>query len=776
MTSTMTAKHLATVFCLCLFPVFFFGQNKLTIGQWREHLPFRSGISVAQSDTRVYYGTPHALLIVDKADHSLQKFTKVEGLSQVGVNLVKYNKLSKVLVVVYENSIIDLVKEDGIFTLLNIPKSNIISGEKKVYDIFMANDSLAYLAANYGISILNLHSGLFPNTTKTPVEVNSVHIYKGKLYAATVEGLYCFDPSSGLNMDDFSNWQLLVGTQGFPPDYSARALATYKEKLYLGVNDSIYVYDGLQASYVTHLDGLQISYLSAEGAHLLAGYDCTTEGCSNGRSLIIDENHNVQVIGGLCTNRPRYAVEDENGVIWFADLFNGYRWLPAGQTNCQIINVNSPRTDHVEEMDFYNGQLWIATGGLNAQNSAQFRTDGILSYIDGQWKEYNIWNRPELAEDPISDFLDILVHPQTGKIYAAAFYDALVIYDPSTDQFEIFRENNSTLQVAEGDPTRTRVASVALDAEGNLWVTNNLAPRPLSVLKTDGTWQSFDLPCTADIGALKIAIDNFGYKWITSINGSLGIVVFDEGELDDDTDDRCVVLNTTNSVLPTNEVNTIEKDRDGAMWVGTKLGAVVFQCSPLDGECSGTQPFVEVDGFGANLLEDQDVRAIGVDGANRKWFGTGTGLFVMSPSGNEQIAKYTVDNSPLFDNTINDVAFDHETGEVFIGTQKGLISLRGEATDAEQYHQNKVLVFPNPVRPNYEGPIAIKGLAEDSTVKITDINGQLVFETEALGGQAIWDGRDYNHRKVSSGVYLVYATSRNISNPSVAVAKIMIVR
>ncbi len=772
----MLNKYL-TLTCLFCFSFFFsFGQNKLVIGQWKEHLPFKSGISVTQSDTKVYYGTPYALLIIDKADHSIQKVTKVEGLSQVGVSLVKYNRQSKVLVIVYENSVIDLVKEDGIFTLLNLPESNIILGEKKVYDVYMANDSIAYLAANYGISTLNLNSGLFPNTTKTPVEVHSIHIYDGTVYAATDEGLYTFDLNSGLNIDDFSNWELLVGEQGFPFDYSARGLATYNGKLYVGVSDSIYVYDGNEAQYVTHMDGLVLSYLSAGGSHLLAGYDCTDEGCSNGRSLIIDEAHNVQTIGGLCTNRPRYAIEDESGVIWYADQFNGYRWLPAGESNCQIITVNSPRTHHVREMDVHNGQLWVATGGLNVQYSALFRTDGFLSLIDGQWNEYNIWNKPALAEDPISDFLDIIVHPETGKIYAAAFYDALVVYDPATDQFEIYRENNSTLQLAEGDPTRSRVSSIAFDADGNLWVANNNAPRPLSVLKTDGTWQSFDLPCTPEDGVLNLAIDDFGYKWLTTTNSSLGLIVFDEGEFDEDSDDRCTVINTSNSVLPTNEVNTVEKDLDGAMWVGTKLGAVVFQCNPLDSECPGTQPFVEVDGFGANLLEDQDVRTIGVDGGNRKWFGTGTGLFLMSPAGNEQIAKYTVDNSPLFDNNITDVAFDHESGEVYIGTQQGLISLRGEATEGEAFHQNKVLVFPNPVRPGYEGPIAIKGLAKDSTVKITDINGQLVYETEALGGQAIWNGRDYNDRKVTSGVYLVYATNRNIANPSVTVAKIMIVR
>lgn len=770
-------KPYATLLLGMLSALPLLAQTPLKIGQWQEHLPFRSGISVTQSDTKVYYGTPYALLVFDKADPSIfHKMTKVEGLSQVGAALVKYNRGSNILAVAYDNAVIDLVSPTGVLTLLNLPKSNIILGEKHINDIYMANDSIAYLSANYGITTLDVRKGLFPNTTRTPFEVRSVHSFQNRLYAATDGGLYFYDPASGTNPDDFSNWQLLAAEKGFPFDYYARGLAVYHDKLYVGISDSLFVFDGDTARYVTHLDSMRLSYLSAEGAHLIVGYDCLKDGCSNGRVLLLDADHQITPAGSLCANGPTYAIEDEQGNIWYADRFNGYRLQRNGQGSCELMTINSPRTHHVYEMDFRNGQLWIATGGLTVQFSARFRTDGLLSYIDGKWNEVNLWNKPALAVDPVSDFLDVIIHPETGKIYAAAFLDALVIYDPATDSIQIFRENNSTLGTAMGDTSRTRVSGIAFDPQGNLWVANNFAEHPLSVLKTDGTWQSFDLPCTQETGVLSITIDDFGYKWITTNNTSLGFIVFDQGDFSNPNDDRCIVVNNANSVLPTNEVTTIEKDLDGAMWVGTKLGAVVFQCNPLETECPGSQPFVEVDGFGANLLEDQEVRTIGIDGANRKWFGTNTGLFVMSPAGNEQIAKYTVDNSPLFDNTITDVAFDHEKGIAFIGTGKGLQSLRIEATGGGRFHESDVLVFPNPVRPGYDGPIAIRGLAAFSTVKITDINGQLVYETEALGGQAIWNGRDYNGRQVTSGVYLVYATDQNLNNPGVAVARILIVR
>jgi streptogramin lyase len=477
---------------------------------------------------------------------------------------------------------------------------------------------------------------------------------------------------------------------------------------------------------------------------------------------------------------PRYAIEDEAGTIWYADDARDFHFQEKNAA-CNSFNVNSPYAINNYQLDVANGKVWVAAGGVDLTFSATFRKEGFYELSDGQWSFYNQSNRPELAcpecyPQGITDIIDIKTDPNTGKVYAAAYLDALICYDPATDEMKIFNEKNSTLDFAQQDIQRTRVTGLAFDAQGNLWMCNHLAPKPLAVMLANGEWHSFELPCTADDLMQRVVVDALGYKWMYSSANSTGIVVFDEGEdINSTADDRCVVLNSSNSVLPTNEVTSMEIDLDGSIWVGTKLGAAVFQCDPFSGECPGSRPFVTVDGFGANLLEDIEVKAIAVDGANRKWFGTGAGIFVMSPEGNEQIAHFTAENSPLFDNAINDIDFNDETGEAYIGTVKGLISYRAEATAAPGYHTGP-LVFPNPVQEDYHGPIAIKGLAENSTVKITDISGQLVYETEALGGQAIWDGNDYKGRRADTGVYLVYATNRNSNDPQVAVAKILLMK
>ncbi|MBK8562669.1 MAG: hypothetical protein IPN76_04805 [Saprospiraceae bacterium] len=733
-------------------------------------MPFSNAVYVTQSDDKIYYATRYAVLEVDKEERSIRRITKVEGLSDVGVSLVKYNREGNSLLVIYNDSKVDIISDDGVLTLPSIADAPFLGG-KTVFDVFMENDSTAYLAANYGITTLNMRRGIFPNTIKTPVEVRSVRPYKGLLYAATADGLYAADPNGTENINDFSTWDWLNGAKGLPDTFESDAMTLHNGKLYLDVNDSLYVFDGNSATYVMHSDELDLRFITAEGANLIAGFYCGA-GCK-GKIFALDGDNSPTRIGQDCVFFPRYAIEDEAGNYWFADDIRDF-WAQEKGAGCTSFSVNSPHSINTYQLDAANGKLWVAAGGVDLTYSAVFRPDGFFSLSAGEWDVFNLKNRPEL--EGISDFLDIKTHPTNGKVYAAAYLDALVCYDPAVDTFAVYNETNSTLQGALLDESRSRVVGLAFDGQNNLWMCNHSAPKPLAVLTNEGEWYSLRLPCTNETQINRVVVDALGYKWLMSSSNNTGVIVFDEGEdLADATDDQCVTLNSSNSVLPTNEITSIEVDRDGSVWVGTKVGAAVFQCDPFNGECPGSRPFVEVDGFGGNLLDDIEVRAIAADGANRKWFGTGAGVFVMSPEGNEQIAHYTAENSPLFDNAITDIDFDDATGEVFIGTQRGLISYRAEATAAKGFHSS-ALVFPNPVRDDYDGPIAIKGLAEDSTVKITDISGQLVFETEALGGQAIWNGRDYKGRRANTGVYLVYATNKNSTDPQVAVAKILMIK
>jgi hypothetical protein len=209
------------------------------------------------------------------------------------------------------------------------------------------------------------------------------------------------------------------------------------------------------------------------------------------------------------------------------------------------------------------------------------------------------------------------------------------------------------------------------------------------------------------------------------------------------------------------------EDLDGNMWVGTSSGPAVYY-NP-DAVFSGdnfyaTQVIIpRKDGtiYGDLLLATETITAIAIDGANRKWFGTqNSGVYLMSADGLKQIYHFNTANSPILSNSITDIAIDPASGEVFIGTDQGVISFRSTATLGGDAF-GKVYVFPNPVRPEYQGNIVVTGLIRDTNVKITDISGNLVFETTSLGGQAIWNGKNMDGKRASTGVYLVFCTNED---------------
>jgi hypothetical protein len=739
-------------------------QNVLPIGQWRSHLPYNTGQWVTQSDEKVYYATNWAILSIDKEEESIDFLSTVEGLSNTGIERIRYNRFSDILIVVYDNSVIDLVKPNGIVTMSQIKNFTNLSGEKRILDIHVENDSIVYLATNFGISKVNIFANEFVFTTFTGIDVEAVGVYDGLIYAGTAEGIYTIDRNA-LNPENFGTWAWLGPENGFPGDYSTHSVATFAGKLYIDVNDTLFRYENEGLQRIRYEPGHRIEYLSAEGAHLLAGFQCVS-GCTDAKVYYFTADGDSGRLSSACLGSPRYAIEDEQGRIWFADGFRFFRSLDGlDDDNCNFMTINSPFSESNREITIFDNEVWLASGGVDQRFNNRFLRHGFASFIDGQWTIYNPDNlkglQGEDPDDPNDNLLDIIsiaIHPENRTVYAASYFEGLLEFDRENSTF--YNEKNSSLGNAVGDETRTRVSGLKFDEENNLWMSNYLAERPLSVLKNDGSWQSFNLSC-GQTQLHQLDIDENGYKWIVVNGGQAGVVLFDEGDLDNMADDRCRLFTSSNSELPTNQVNTLVVDQEGDIWVGTAEGVVIFECggSAFDDNCRGSRRIIQQDGVNAYLLGTEEIQTIAVDGANRKWIGTRNGIFVLSPDGEEEVARFTTDNSPLFDNHIIDIAVNQQTGEVFIGTNKGVISYQSDAVEGRRVHREDLLVFPNPVRPDYNGPIAIRGLARNANVKITDINGQLVFETQALGGQAIWNGRDYTGRRANSGVYLVFSTS-----------------
>jgi len=455
--------------------------------------------------------------------------------------------------------------------------------------------------------------------------------------------------------------------------------------------------------------------------------------------------------------------------IFYRDSFNGA---------CKTLEVNGPFTSEASDLAINQDVLYVASGGVRDNFGDDASRAGFYILEDNTWTNINERFNSYMRDNEIIQIYKVAVRPDGKKVYLASFWAGLLEYDVETEEMILYDDTNSILDDLIGD-SRVRISGLAFDNDNNLWISNFGAPEPLVVMTEEGVWYDFEIQ-NSDNKLTDIAIDDSGIVWVTVGGTQGGIVVLDTGEnLADPSDDEQKFINKNNSVIESNSVNTVRKDIDGAIWVGTGEGVVVFECggSVLDESCVGNLRKVTVDNILANLLATEEVLSIAVDGANRKWFGTRRGLFVMAADGEEQIDKFDVDNSPLFDNTVRSLEFNGESGEMFIASDKGLQSIRTETTAATNRHAPEVIAFPNPVRPDYQGPIAIKGLARDAEVRITDIDGRLVHKSRALGGQAIWDGQNLEGNQVAGGVYLVFSSStESFADISTHVAKILVVR
>ncbi len=753
-------------------------QGDLRIGDWKIYHPFRLGTHITQSEDRVYYTSQQAVVAFDKKDPSVSGatfITKLNGLTDARTRLVKFSPLTDALIVTYTNSEFDLVSEGRVTTFNNLRNDGSFFN-RTINDIAVLKDSIAYFCMAYGVVEFNLITERFGFTANLGIEVYGITWKDGFLYAATEEGVYRAQDANNINLKDNSNWELLDLNDGFPGDYRSGSIVNYKNDIYLDINDKLFKYSDTGLDSMYHDPDFFIRYLTAEGDHLLLGLRCKEE--CNGRMLIYDSEGNFTTNPNQCVNRPRYGLEDQYGQLWFADSWWFYRiHAEEDGANCRQIEFNAPFDAQVNDLTIHNGELWAATEIISGTSyTSSNQVYGFYHYNNGEWRNFNTSSEPVMQANIGKSCYTVAVHPDNNKVYVGTLFNGLIEYDPATDALQYFDQNNSILEQAIGDFT-VRVSGLAFDEEGNLWMSNNRASNPIAVLKPDGTFQnrfSSRLNIGAELRA--VAIDQNGYKWFT--RDKAGIVVYDDaGTIDVPGDDRVLELNSANTQIPNDNVRSIAVDLDGEVWVGTKEGVVIFDCGGIfDNPCSGFKQPVEVGGIRAYLLESEDVLTIAIDGANRKWFGTENGVFVQSPDGKEAIAYLNEDNSPLLDNVVYDITINQQSGEVFMATAKGIVSLRAEAIEGRPFHnEDEIYAFPNPVKADYEGPIAIKGLTRDANVKITDVNGQLIYETTALGGQAIWDGRDYTGRRASSGVYLVFSTSSdNLGDPDAIVTKILV--
>jgi hypothetical protein len=400
-------------------------------------------------------------------------------------------------------------------------------------------------------------------------------------------------------------------------------------------------------------------------------------------------------------------------------------------------------------------------GHINFSSSGRIYDGVSIKNTDNEWINY--------SSSTLGGAIDVLeVAVRNGTEYYASWRDGLSEMNNGELVVKYNYENtNGALETTGSSNNRIKISDLKFDNDGNLWGLSSEVNHPLFVKTRNDEWFSFSM--NQNISALffdDLLIDQYNQKWGV-LGREQGLIVYnDNNTISDASDDQYITLKNVvgQGSLPSMGVYSIAEDLDGEIWVGTDKGigifynpSAIFSGSNFDAQ----QVLIQEGDYGQYLLSEEIIKCITIDGSNRKWIGTKkSGVFLISADGMEEIQHFTTNNSPLFSDNIYDITINPANGEVFIGTGKGLISYRSDATTG-MITQNETHVYPNPVRESYNGPIAINGLVTDAHIKITDIDGNLVFEDFAKGGQAIWNGKNKNGDRASTGVYLVFSTDIN---------------
>jgi len=470
---------------------------------------------------------------------------------------------------------------------------------------------------------------------------------------------------------------------------------------------------------------------------------------------------------------PRKAILVNNDP-WLADQYSGL--IQFIGSSYEQYKPNSPNGRATGEVTVHNNVFYATAGEVNSSWQYQRNDTGIYIFKEGSWTNIN---RSRFSQiDSLLDYIAIAIDPRDETIWAGSYGGGL-LHIKKDQSFEIFKQN--VIGQAITDPGSYRVSGLAFDADNNLWISNFGATQPLLVRKADGAFVKLSIPYLLNENPLaQIVVDDNNYKWIVAAKTN-SLICFDHGaSIDNIGDDKWKLYSAGpgNGNLPVGQILCVAKDKSGFIWVGTTNGIGVIQCTPdvfsAQG-CDAILPIVQQGNFAGYLFNGEEVRSIAVDGADRKWVATSHGAWLISAEGEKVIYNFTEENSPLLSNDVKKMAINGSTGEVYFATVKGICSFRSTATEGNEVNEN-VLVFPNPVPPGYSGTIGIRGLSNNAIVKITEMDGRLVYQTRALGGQVVWDGHDYKGRKISSGVYLVLVSDDGSgSKKEKAAAKIVFI-
>lgn len=728
-------------------------SQSIKVGDWRDHLSYNKVNYVIDYKNKIYASTDEALFKYNANSEKTKKINLLNKLSDIGVTHI--NKFSNGVIIGYSNGNIDILKDNLTINIPDLKNSSIIGS--KIINKIVIDSNYAFLACGFGIVVLDLErneikENYFIAENASYINIQSLIIDNEYIFASTENGIYFVNRFES-NPSNYNNWVKI----NFRENSNFNLIDKFNEYLILNKKsyelnlDTLFAYNLINDTYDIILSNRNFQNIKKyqyennnnvyEDLIVVDRWDINIFD----EELNLKNNINRQQIDVYLSDF-RDVIINEMG-YWIADKNNGLINFNQGVT--KIIKPDGPYKSFVSEISYIDNSIFLAHGNKNENWDPTWTKSEISILNSDSWSYSN--------SVIVNEFWDIVSINKLGEnIFLGSWQKGIGVIS-SEAWINSYDELNSSLQKRTSYSDWINIGDIKFDNEGNLWATNSQVSHPISKRNLSGQWTAYSLENISENQNLsKLIIDRNNQKWIQLKNN--GLIVFDENRIGSKVK-KLSVLESEGS-LNSNRVYSIIEDLDGEIWIGSDNGVNVFY-NPNQvflGEES-SKITVSLGGYNSYLLDGQTVNDIEIDGGNRKWFAlNNSGVVVTSSDGLEEIYHFTTNNSPLFSNKVLDIEFNDNTGEVFMATDKGLISFRSDATKGANDF-NKVIVFPNPVKRNYDGLINIKGLISNSIVKITDISGNLVFEAKSNGGSISWNGINLKGEKISTGVYLVFCSN-----------------
>ena len=749
------------------------GESSLDPGdmmQWRLHFSYANPQEIAATPDRIFAIANGALFSVDRADEAISYWNKSTGLNGSTVSKIAYDATSDMLIIGYEDGRIDLLSKDGSVT--QMPDIYMKAGSlSTAINQFCIGSKYIYAAMSFGIVAINPRKAEIVDTYYIGANAAAIDIQQlvqmgDSLYALSFDCMY--SASLKDNLVDFSYWKSTA-----LPFTQAQQAVVYKEHIYVLESNSLYRRDGNTWSLVVPN---QLEWVHVSNNQLL------TYERNNGLLRLTDEGTLV----GLSSN---YVAQDaiySLGEYWLAEEGRGLVRL--GSNGDSFFQTEGPMNNFSYKLQVANNQIYVAPGGRWATQFA--RQSGLSIYNGQQWRGIPWQDTWYYTDHDIRDVASYAVDANDPSHFFVATYGTGVFEFKDYKAVYHYDSLNSTLRRAAptvSDYYYTRTDGAMLDENGNFWVLNATSiGRPLHVRTPAGQW--FGLPLVSGIDSIKFTTPtgiwtdkrNSHHKWMMDQRENPRIILLDDGGTPTiSTDDKCIARNKfvdqNGKTLTPDYFYSFAQDHTNRIWIGTEKGIILIPSSVDFFKSNACRRIIiprnDGTGLGDYLLGEEQINCMAVDGGNRMWIGTANSGLYLIEDDTITAAHFTETNSLLPSNNILSIAIMPNTGEVFVGTDKGIASYRSDASEP-QTDMSNAYAYPNPVRPNYGGIISITGLMDNTVVNIVDAGGNLVCKTKSHGGPAVWDGKLPDGRRATPGIYTALCNA----NGGHTVVKIMVIR